>query len=135
MNDKRIVAAYGRVLVLGIVLVAACTERGREVPPHLIGVWTTDAEKYANRALQITESSVVFHTGPARSDVSGFGIVAIGADRQQGSVTLYTIEYAELGERSSIELLYDEAARTLSLKNQPLLIWVRSDDVLAAKGG
>jgi hypothetical protein len=56
--------AKGRILPICLAFVAAIACAREEVPPELIGRWTTNDPRYADRTLEISAERVVFGVGP-----------------------------------------------------------------------
>ena len=106
------------------------------VPDELLGTWTTDNERYADRALQFTESSILFHTGPGKFELAGFGIVDIQVEELDNGRRTYDVGYAEETGVTRFELDYEPIREIVQLKNQPLVIWTRQapEDPLDVEG-
>ena len=115
-------------LAVLLLLQPSCERAVRDpVPEELLGTWTTDNERYADRALQFTQNSILFHTGPGKFELAGFGIVDIQVEETDNGRRTYDIGYAEETGVTRFELLFEPIRETLRLKNQPLLIWTRQD--------
>ena len=90
------------------------------IPGHLVGRWETSAPKYAGRALEITGTSIAFHTGVGAQT---YGIDRVKHRRVEG-IGSYTIEYGSLGEvlTFSFEVTRDPDL-ALRVENQEGAVW------------
>ena len=80
-------------VALLLVVVSGCSREA--VPAELIGRWTSDDQRYADRSLEITDQQVIFGTG------GGMRMVyrAKGVDQETDPVgTLYQLYYDAPGE-------------------------------------
>jgi hypothetical protein len=98
--------AKGRSLPVLLVFLAALACAREDVPPELIGRWTTDDSRYADRSLEITADRIIFGVGPG-GRISYFTQgVEREVDAEDG--TLYRVYYDLPGE----------AERTLDVRLQ-----------------
>jgi hypothetical protein len=112
------------VLVLGAVWMVATGRWLRSpgtVPPELVGVWRTTVPSHADRPFEITDSTLVLHTGGSDSTVSP--IIDVRSRRAPDGVE-YTVEYSVEGESYLFSFTLtagpDQAIR---FRNQPRLVW------------
>ena len=111
------------LLLVGVYLIAT----GRwfrgpaEIPPDLIGVWRTGAPSYADRPFQVTDSTLVLHTGGSDSTVNAITGVR---SRRAAEGAEYTIEYQVEGEAFLFSFtLTGGADPVIRFKNQPHMEW------------
>jgi hypothetical protein len=103
----------------------ACEGPREPIPEELLGTWTTDNERYADRALQFTKYAVVFHTGPGEFELAGFGVDDFRVTEREDGHRDYDIGYAEGTGITRLEFVYEPSAKTIQLPNQPLTFWTR----------
>jgi hypothetical protein len=82
----------GLPVVLAFVAAVACAREG--VPTELLGRWTTDDPRYADRSLEITLERLAFGVGPATRLT--YRVQGIEEDAATG--TLYRLYYDAPGE-------------------------------------
>ena len=115
-------------LVTGVVWADSRQARGDDaVPDVLVGVWKSDAGKYAGATLEISKALVGFGSGQAQADVHPI----IRVDRtSDGSRQLFTIWYGvEDGTQrheQHVGFYYDPARKELYLENQRWLAWTNT---------
>ena len=110
---------------LAILLVALKPNHQADatVPVELLGSWETRSEKYRDRTLEITPTTVVFHNGPAREDWSEHLVTGVQS-RQAGDTALVTFSYLEAGTDYELSLKYAATPeRGIRFTNQDELVW------------
>lgn len=117
------VKALATALGLALALAGAWTllphgGRGDKImPDELLGVWTTTAPAYADRAMEIKPTTLIFHTGGGSSSVHPVRRV-VRVERGGGSA-LYTVEYGNAGAVETLSFQYVRAHRpAIRLRNQ-----------------
>jgi hypothetical protein len=116
------VVAVGLVL-LGIRLLP----ENRTVPDELLGVWRTEAPSHADRPFGITDTTLIFHTGPADSVV--YPILRVRQAEGEGT-TLYTFDYEVEGARFELAFYYrTRPDASIQFRNQPQLEWRKQDSM------
>lgn len=116
---KALATAFGVVLVLaGAWTLLPRGGRGdKTMPDELLGVWTTTAPAYADRAMEITPTTLILHTGEGTSSVHPVRRV-VRVERGAGSA-LYTVEYGTAGAVETLSFQYVRAHRpAIRLRNQ-----------------
>jgi hypothetical protein len=97
--------------------------RVRVMPDELLGLWTTPAERYADRALEIKKASLVFHTGDG-------GLTAHPIQQvskvERDSLVLYEIDYLVDDVVYTLSFYYEPApVGTIRFENQQEMVWSR----------
>jgi hypothetical protein len=112
------------MIVLLSLSVLGCQEsRNTHVPKDLIGKWVTNAPKYEDRYLELTENMIYFGTGGKTFDFDPIGKISM---TPQGKRVLYTISYYHIeGQEFKLSFFHDPKRQTLALKNQPRIIWTK----------
>jgi len=87
--------AGGRGLLVAFVAAAAlgCVREG--VPPELIGRWTSDDPRYANRSLEIGAETIAFGTGDGSRTT--YRMQGIEREVDAATGTLYRLYYDATG--------------------------------------
>jgi hypothetical protein len=80
--------------VLALVAAVACARE--RVPTELIGRWTTDDPRYADRSLEISAERLAFGVGPATRLT--YRVRGIERDEDPTTGTLYRVYYDAPGE-------------------------------------
>ena len=88
--------ARGRGLPVLLVFVAALACAREAVPTELIGRWTSDDPRYAERALEIGAEQIAFGVGPGTRMTYRVQGIEREADAADG--TLYRVYYDAPGE-------------------------------------
>ncbi len=102
-------------------------ERKIIVPDHLVGLWDTEAPKYANRDLEFTKESVVFKAG--EEPIAIYPIKKIEAIRGKENIS-YNITYMSLGKKYNFSFTYDPAnGGVIVVKNRNGVQWMRKEEV------
>jgi len=97
--------------------------RVRVMPDELLGLWTTTAERYADRALEIKKSSLVFHTGDG--GVTAHPIQQVSTTARD-SLVLYKVDYLVDDVVYTLSFYYEPGpASTLRFENQQDMVWSR----------
>jgi hypothetical protein len=84
----------GLPVVLAFVAAVACAREG--VPTELLGRWTTDDPRYADRSLEITLERLAFGVGPATRLT--YRVQGIEREEDAATGTLYRLYYDAPGE-------------------------------------
>ena len=109
------------------VLFGCEPERKIVVPDHLVGIWDTEAPKYANHDLQFTKESVVFIAGG--NPVAIYPIKKIDEIRGKENIS-YKITYLSLGKKYKLSFTYDSAnGGVIVIKNRNGVEWTRKMEV------
>ncbi len=102
-------------------------ERKILVPDHLVGLWDTEAPKYANRDLEFTKESVVFKAG--EDPIAIYPIKKIEEIRGKDNIS-YNITYLNLGKKYKFSFTYDPAnGGMIVIKNRNGVEWTRKEEV------
>ncbi len=112
-------------------LVSCSLQKTTEVPDELIGVWTTSADDYSGRSLELRNHSVLIGTGEGTPSPSP--VVEVIQEPAVG-MTAYTVVYRDLEGDFKLHLLYDAAQRELRLKNRPQVTWTKGEDAAPPEG-
>ena len=121
--------SVGAIALLGALVLSACAEpEPLELPEALIGYWTTDAPKYADRFLEFrADRMVVFGLGGRRTDLSP--IVRIKAVNRSGFLIHHISHLNEYGEVYILSVGYhSERPGYLRLMNQWNIEWKKKSD-------
>lgn len=94
-------------------------------PQNLIGTWKTSSDKYADRFIEIKESSLIFGVG---GDQTIMNTITDIESEENGPVTLYTFHYLDQdGEKWTLALTYrSEDGGTILLQNRDE-VWKKED--------
>jgi hypothetical protein len=92
------------------------------VPPELIGVWTTTAPGYADRALEFTRSSVLLHTDEYHFRVHPIRRVT---HERHGLYTTFRVEYQDVDAVTPLVFRFFPSARPLIRLEHSLTVWRR----------
>lgn len=99
------------------------SSRSDALPDEVLGMWTTTASNYADRAFEIRTDTLVLHTGG--SDSTMRLIQKVELDDLDGRILL-TIQYAEDSGSTNFSFYYDRAdGGVITFKNQPSMKWRR----------
>jgi hypothetical protein len=122
-----------QLALLGGVLISvvACQESGGDVevvvvPAEIQGSWVTSEPKYADRAFEILEESLIFHTGEGGWTLNKYRTISVETDVEDVEGTLYQIEYlGPEGGLFTFSVVLRPADGTIIFLNQPDIIWTR----------
>jgi hypothetical protein len=115
---------FGVIIVLSLML-GVFSDKVRDVPKDLQGVWRTSDPAHADRFVDISRVTVSFGTGDGT--VSTGLIKKIEEDAREHE-TIYTITYREEAGENKVSLIYDPGKRVLRLKNQERIAWTKTGD-------
>jgi hypothetical protein len=103
------IAARVSVAVAIVLATIACGPSNEELPEALVGVWRTDAPRYADRYLELQPGFVTFGTGPVSMDLYALASVSSEPVKPPARGRLYTLVYTDgEGLPSSLRLIHDE---------------------------
>ncbi len=95
----------------------------RVMPDELLGFWSTADERYANRALEIQKSSLVFHTGDGGYTTHPIQQVS---KVESDTLTLYEIDYLQDDVVFTLSFFYEPApVDKIRFENQREIEWSR----------
>ncbi len=126
LTTPRILAVLAVLVVVAMVAARVMNREPmeiREVPPPLIGLWTTDDQEKSDHFVEFRRKTVRLGTGgtsDVRVKVLGLNDETIGG---VGHVTLYYRDLA--GTRHAMEMLLDETGEELRFMDQPGIVWTR----------
>jgi hypothetical protein len=124
LSWKQIAAVAATLIVLiGGPVAWLSWPRNVELPDGAVGLWTTVAPRYADRAFRLTKSTVTFHVSP--EDSTFHQIVRIRSEEdQEDNATRYTILYTHYHEEYEFSFLYTESPDTIiRFVNQREMTW------------
>lgn len=115
-------------VLLGVVLAALCTACGlgeTTVPPHLQGMWTTDAPRYGDRYMELRSRHVLF--GVRDGNVEVYTVQRVEQTIEDDK-DLYTISYGDdEGPDFNLSFYHGVNGRgEIVFKHQPHLRWTRT---------
>jgi hypothetical protein len=119
------------VLLLGLGLLCACSGEVEPTPSEILGIWTTGADRYADRIFEVREDAVLFGTGrfgaPKLHSIVSSEAVASKTVESPGCGA-WLVSYREVGGSvNSIDLtVCDGPEPTLQFANRSE-IWRRAD--------
>lgn len=117
-------ATLAAILVAGAVWMVASGRWFRspgKMPPELVGTWRTTAPSHADRPFQITDSTLILHTGGTDSTVNA--IKDVKSQAAPDGVE-YTIEYLVDGKSFLFSFtLTADPDQAIRFRNQPRLVW------------
>jgi hypothetical protein len=125
--ERRYLALLGGVFFS----VVACQESGGDdqvvvVPAEIQGSWVTSEPKYADRAFEILEESLLFHTGGGGLTRNKYRTKSVETDLEDVEGTLYRIEYlGPEGGFFTLSVVLRPADGTIIFLNQPEIVWTR----------
>ena len=107
---------------LVLLVTAACEpKRSKELPVDLLGVWTTEAEEYQGRFLEIRTDLVRYGTG--EGEPVSDGVVGVSEEKVETGIA-YTLFCTDSeGGEYKLNLLYDPSSSVLRLRNRPQVLW------------
>jgi hypothetical protein len=111
----------GLPVVVAFALALACAREG--VPADLIGRWTTDDPRYADRSLEIGAEKITFGLGPATRMT--YRVDGIERDVDSATGTLYRVYYDAPGEPERTLQLRLPTPGRLRIENHDEL-WTRA---------
>jgi len=114
---------FGVIIALSLI-VNAFSDKVRDVPTDLQGVWRTSDPAHADRFLELSPVTVSFGTGDG--NVSSGLIKRIQEDARERE-TIYTITFRGPDGDSKVWLIYEPGKRVLRLKNQERIEWTKVD--------
>lgn len=118
----------GLPVVLAFVAAVACAREG--MPTELIGRWTTDDPRYADRSLEIGAEQLAFGVGPATRMT--YRVRGIEREQDPETGTLYRLYYDAPGEPQRAFQVRLPTAGRLRIENHSEL-WTR--DSASSAGG
>lgn len=126
LTKPRIVAVLAvLVVVVTVWVVNREPFEFEEVPPSLIGLWTTDDQEKSDQFVEFRPETVRLGTGgtsDVKFNVLGLDIETIGG---VGHLTLY---YRDLsGTQHDMEMLLDATGEELRFMDQPGIVWTKLD--------
>jgi hypothetical protein len=116
--------AKGRGLRIALALAAALGCAREAVPTELIGRWTSDDPRYAERALEIGVEHVAFGVGPGTR--MSYRLRGIERETDAATGTLYRVFYDAPGEPERALQLRLPTPGRLRIENHNEL-WTRAD--------
>jgi hypothetical protein len=115
---------------LGLValLYVACAPEPEAAPPHLVGVWETSVEGYADQHIFIDHHRIGFGTSSVTAD--GYVIERV-TQQSEDARTLYVISYRGADDaRFQLAVYYEPVGGgRLTFKNQHHLTWIKKESV------
>ena len=123
MKVKRILVAS---ILLTVLFFGIQCGKNITVPDHIIGVWETTDERYADKPFEIRKEEVIFHTGGNNFDTYRIKEIEVGKTPQQEG-NLYVIHYKLLeGKVSKFSFYYNPTGKgAIVFKNQPGMVWTK----------
>ncbi len=121
-TNKARAAAAILIVLLGVMMVPRILKKGdHQVPAELLGAWTTDAPRYADRGFTITPTTLMLQQGNGAE-----AVYPIRTLRTRASVAgiRYDIEYGDRDVPGTFSLESGNDA-TLRFANQKELEWYR----------
>lgn len=104
--------------------------RDAKAPSDILGIWTTTDPRYEDRALEITDTTVVFYTGEGRSVTYRISDVSV---EESEYMYYYTIQYGAGDDESTLAFDYTNIpADRIRLRNQREMAWTKVSDDSAA---
>jgi hypothetical protein len=102
---------------------ALFSQKERAMPHELLGLWTTPAERYADRALEIQESSLIFHTGDGEFTTHPIQQVSRTVS---DTVVLYHVDYIDEEVVYTLSFYYEPTpVDKIRFQNQLEMEWSR----------
>ena len=128
IQDLRITCRTQKTIIMMIsvfFLLFACQANvSKEVPDAIVGIWDTSDPRYADRAFEITKSSVIYEQGRGYYDFVSFPISKV-EKIPQNEINLYTITYIG-SEGLKYEFSFYHVPTNgglIRFKNQKNLVW------------
>lgn len=117
------------VLFLSVVVVGLVgsfmAPRSATIPDELVGVWNTEASRYADRAFQISKAMLVFHTGDG--GFTAHPITRVRTQEEDSGRTLYTVEYEADDAVYEFSFFYLPTTGAIRFRNQQQLVWTKGE--------
>jgi len=116
------VAVLFLATTITLLVTAACEpQRSQEIPVGLLGVWTTEADSYRGRFLEIRTDLVRYGTG--EGEPVSDGVVGVSEEKVETGIA-YTLFCTDSeGGEYKLNLLYDPSSSVLRLRNRPQVLW------------
>jgi hypothetical protein len=106
---------------LSLLIRNVLPEGGDVIPQEIVGTWTTTTPAYADRAFEITETSVTFYSSESTFTTH---LISKVTSEPWGNAVLYTVEYMNLGEVYEFAFLYANPPQgNIRFKNQQDMEW------------
>jgi len=124
MNNRRpFLYALGVILIAAAHFLTGCS-RNTDVPPELIGVWKTEAPKYADRYLAFDEYYVTLGLGAGGEESY---LIHNIESRKQDAGTSYTFYYEDKdGEEWTLVFYYEPTNGGLIILNNSSNVWKKT---------
>ena len=119
-------------LAAGTVLIGALRPKAvTTLPSNLVGVWRTDAPKYADRRLEITTSRLGFQGGAGVAPSPLHPIVRVRQSAGPEGV-LFRVEYLQEDARAELDFVWQDSWQgsprpKIRFSHQPDLVWTREE--------
>ncbi len=111
------------LLILALAMVGAAAayllRPGDALPAEVSGRWSSEAEKYAGRSLDLTPDSIRFYSGPDEYEAYQISRVEREEDGSRG--TRYRVHYGQGAAAGTLSFFYQHGV--LRLENQPDFEW------------
>ncbi len=124
--SRLIIVGGGLVVVAMLVvrpLVLWATRAGQVSLKQVSGVWEAGKGKHQGRQLEVSDSTIVFHTGDGPTDYTWHKLQEVRV-KPAGDSTLYTLRYEEGKRTAEVSFWYSSRpAPSIRLKNQPSVVW------------
>jgi hypothetical protein len=114
-SDRSHLFLCSLLLIVLFISIPACDRL--KTPPHdLLGIWETDAPKYTNRYIEITNESIIFGLDDGDNIVNTIKYITL---EQEGSLFVYTFHYSDpTGETWTLTIIYDPHQAAFALQNR-----------------
>ena len=100
---------------------SGASDGGRLTPAEIRGVWITSDSAYADRAFEVLDDALIFHTGEG-----GFDLYVISVLRRTEGPdgVAYEIEHhGREGGQYTFSFTFRPSDTTITFRNQPGLVW------------
>ena len=125
MNVSKIAA----ILAIALCLFGCGAPPVKTIPAELVGVWNTDAPKYAGRYFELKKDTVVFGMGEGKATTNT--VLEVKATPQDTKM-LYDISYlAKEGTPQKFSFYYEQPTTTIQIKSQEKMNWKKAVDATA----
>lgn len=120
-SDRSYLLLFSLLLIILVMAIPAC-DRLKTPPPDLLGIWETDAPKYENRYIEITNGSLIFGLDDGDNIVNTIKYIKV---KQEGFLSAYTVHYSDPeGDTWTLTLIYNPHDATFTVQNRDD-VWIK----------
>lgn len=119
--------SISKLLIL-LAVTAACGTAGEvvQMPPSMVGTWSTDDARYEGRFFEISPTTLVIGTGDGRA--TSYSVTALYLTQDEQGRDVHRVDYVDAGTTQSMAFYFSatEPGGALRMRNQPTIVWRKS---------